>query len=68
MADKLDQITEKCLAVRGGKPGKLVNLLESDLRHVCQETKKIFVSQPCLLELEAPINICGMHFITRLDF
>ena len=49
----------KLLEVRGKKPGKAVSLSEEDLKHLCLKSREIFISQPNLLELEAPIKICG---------
>lgn len=37
----------------------MVNLSELELKILIQKTKEIFVSQPILLELEAPITILG---------
>jgi hypothetical protein len=55
----VDKIIEKLLEVRGKRPGKTVNLLESEIRALCLKSKDIFTSQPILLELEAPIKIVG---------
>ena len=41
--------------------GKKVQLTEAEIRHLCVTAKEIFLSQPNLLELEAPINVCGEH-------
>ena len=49
----------KLLEVRGKKPGKQVQLSEEDLKHLCMKSREIFIGQPNLLELEAPIKICG---------
>ena len=62
-AESVEAVTRatiaKCLEVKGGKPGKLVALTEHELRHFCEQAKKVCLAQPPLLELEAPINICG---------
>lgn len=55
----VDRVIDKLLEVRGCKPGKQVNLAESDIRSLCVKARDIFISQPILLELEAPIKICG---------
>lgn len=39
-------------------PGPLV---AQEIRQLCLTAKEIFMSQPNLLELEAPIKICGEH-------
>lgn len=46
--------------VRGSKPGKTVNLTEAEIRGLAMKSRDIFVSQPILLELEAPLKICGI--------
>lgn len=55
----LDDITDRLLGVRNGRPGRNVNLSEDEIRQLCMTAKEIFMSQPNLLELEAPIKICG---------
>jgi serine/threonine-protein phosphatase PP1 catalytic subunit len=56
----VDYIIEQLLAVRGARPGRQVNLTESEIRWLCIKSREIFIQQPVLLELEAPIKICGM--------
>lgn len=46
-------------AVRGNRPGKNVQLSEGEIRGLCLKSREIFLSQPILLELEAPLKICG---------
>jgi len=55
----VDGIIEKLLSVKGSKPGKIVNLTENEIKGLCLKSKDIFSSQPILLELEAPLKICG---------
>ncbi|CAM6109425.1 unnamed protein product [Calypogeia fissa] len=56
----LEDIIKRLLLVRtSGKPGKQVQLSEGEIRQLCTVSKDIFLSQPNLLELEAPIKICG---------
>jgi len=55
----VDNIIERLLEVRGKRPGKHVNLTENEIRHLCLKSRDIFISQPILLELEAPIKIVG---------
>lgn len=55
----IDTIINKLLSVRGSRPGKMVNLTESEIRGVVAKSREVFLSQPSLLELEAPIKICG---------
>lgn len=47
------------LTVRGNRPGKNVQLSEGEIRGLCLKSREIFLSQPILLELEAPLKICG---------
>jgi serine/threonine-protein phosphatase PP1 catalytic subunit len=55
----IDNILEKLLEVRGCRPGKQVNLTEQEVRGLCIKAREVFMSQPILLELEAPLKICG---------
>ena len=63
MADQnevdLDSIIDRLLEVRGSRPGKQVQLLETEIRFLCTKAREIFISQPILLELEAPIKVCA---------
>lgn len=43
----------------GARPGKEVELSEEEIGQLCVASRNIFLSQPNLLELEAPIKICG---------
>lgn len=56
----VDSIIDKLLNVRGARPGKQVNLTEGEIRGLCVHSREVFLSQPILLELEAPIKICGI--------
>uniref|UniRef100_A0A8I5P3I4 Serine/threonine-protein phosphatase n=1 Tax=Papio anubis TaxID=9555 RepID=A0A8I5P3I4_PAPAN len=59
--DKLniDSIIQPLLEVRGSKPGKFVQLQENEVRGLCLKSREIFLSQPILLELGAPLKIRG---------
>jgi len=59
MSTEVDKIIEKLVSVRGSKPGKQVNLPEADIKYLCSRSRQVFMDQPVLLELEAPIKICG---------
>ncbi|OUC41015.1 hypothetical protein D917_03681 [Trichinella nativa] len=66
-AEKLniDNIIARLLEVRGARPGRNVQLTENEIKGLCYKSREIFLSQPILLELEAPLNLCGMltlHF------
>ena len=57
--ERVDGMISKLLEVRGKKPGTQVQLAEEDLKHLCMRSREIFIGQLNLLELEAPIKICG---------
>ena len=57
--ERIDGMIAKLLDVRGKKPGKQVNLSEDDIKYACTQSREIFISQPNLLELEAPLKVCG---------
>ena len=41
------------------KPNLIIPLTEGEIKWLCNTSKEIFMNQPVLLELEAPIKICG---------
>ena len=55
----IDSIIARLLEVRNSKPGKNVQLAENEIRGLCLKSRELFLSQPILLELEAPLKICG---------
>jgi len=55
----VDAIIERLLALRGGKASKQVQLEATEVRSLCMKAREVFISQPILLELAAPIKICG---------
>lgn len=55
----MDNIIERLVAVRGGKPGKIVNLTDFEIRSLLVTAREILLSQPMLLHLEAPVKIVG---------
>ncbi|XP_029107204.1 serine/threonine-protein phosphatase PP1-beta catalytic subunit-like isoform X2 [Scleropages formosus] len=54
----VDSIISRLLEVRGCRPGKIVQMTEAEVRGLCIKSREIFLSQPILLELEAPLKIC----------
>lgn len=56
----LDDVIRRLLEVKNLKPGKNAQLSESEIKQLCAAAKEIFLQQPNLLELEAPIKICGI--------
>uniref|UniRef100_A0A8C9GM49 Serine/threonine-protein phosphatase n=1 Tax=Piliocolobus tephrosceles TaxID=591936 RepID=A0A8C9GM49_9PRIM len=55
----IDNVISKLIEVRGTRPGKNVYLTENEIKILCLSSREIFLNQPILLELEAPIKICG---------
>lgn len=51
----VDSVIEKLLEVRGQRPGKQVQLQESEIRALCIKSREIFLQQPILLELQVCI-------------
>mmetsp|Transcript_48496 Transcript_48496/g.71900 ORF Transcript_48496/g.71900 Transcript_48496/m.71900 type:complete len:400 (-) Transcript_48496:395-1594(-) len=59
LSDPVDVIIDKLLSVRGARPGKQVDLSEAEIKMLCLRSRDVLIGQPMLLELEAPIKICG---------
>jgi hypothetical protein len=57
--DPIISITNRLLSLRGSPPGTLASISESEIKQICTRVKPIILSQPMLLELEAPLKICG---------
>ncbi|KAJ6450981.1 serine/threonine-protein phosphatase PP1 [Mycena vitilis] len=55
----LDSVIDRLLEVRGNRPGKSVKLQEYEIQSLCTQVREILIAQPILLELEAPIKVCG---------
>lgn len=57
----LDDIISRLLEFRQTRTAKQqqVQLSEGEIRQLCCVSREIFLQQPNLLELEAPIKICG---------
>ena len=55
----LDDLILRLLTVKGARTAKDVHLTESEIKGLCYKAKSIFMSQPALLELEAPLKVCG---------
>ncbi|CAG5106712.1 Oidioi.mRNA.OKI2018_I69.chr1.g2967.t1.cds [Oikopleura dioica] len=52
----LDSIITRLLKSRGGKA---VDLSLDEIRGLCQTSREVLLDQPSLLEIEAPVKICG---------
>ena len=55
----VDDIIEKLLSVRGNKPGKQVDLKEEEIKFLVDKSYQIIKEQKMLVELEAPLHVCG---------
>ena len=56
----VDAIIDKLLEVRGARPGKEENLPEDVIITLLAKASDIFMSQPVLLNLSAPLKVCGL--------
>lgn len=54
----VDSIIERLRAVHRKKE-KIVNLSEQEIIQLCKEAQGIFERQPVLLEIKAPVKVCG---------
>lgn len=64
----LDDIIRRLLDARSGRTVRQVQLADAEIRQLCCASKEIFVGQPNLLELEAPVKICGKKKKIGLGF
>ena len=55
----VEDIIEKLLSVRGNKPGKQVDLKEEEINFLIKKSSDIIKEQKMLVELEAPLHVCG---------
>ena len=55
----VDSIIEKLLSVRGNNPGKQVDLKEEEIKFLIDKSLPIIKEQKMLVELEAPLHVCG---------
>ena len=52
-------LIERLLSVRGNKQGKQVDLKEDEIKFLIDQSLKIIKEQKMLVELEAPLHVCG---------
>jgi serine/threonine-protein phosphatase PP1 catalytic subunit len=52
----LEGLIDRLVGARGGRS---VHLCEAEIRSVCQMARAVFLQQPVLLELEAPLKVVG---------
>ena len=55
----VDGMIDTLLSARNKKPGTPVDLSVQDATNLCNQAREVFMQQPMLLELGAPIKICG---------
>ncbi|KRF98218.1 serine/threonine-protein phosphatase beta isoform isoform X2 [Drosophila tropicalis] len=55
----VDSLIQRLLEMRSCRTGKQVQMTEAEVRGLCLKSREIFLQQPILLELEAPLIICG---------
>jgi serine/threonine-protein phosphatase PP1 catalytic subunit len=58
----LDDVIARLVDARRRRPASAAGnlLLEGEIRQLCSGAKDVFMRQPNLLELDAPINLCGI--------
>jgi len=62
----VDHILDKLLEAKDKKASRQVNLTENEIRGLCIKAREVFISQPILLELEAPVKVCGKLLTWKL--
>ncbi|KAI5170622.1 serine/threonine-protein phosphatase PP1 catalytic subunit [Nematocida sp. LUAm3] len=56
----IDSIIEQLLKAKDSSSSTpRINLSEADIKYLCSKSREVFMSQPMLLEIEAPVKICG---------
>lgn len=56
----IDTVLDKLLAVRKRHPsGQIVQLPPDTVSYLCNKAREVFTEQAMLLEIEAPLNLCG---------
>jgi len=61
MADKIDvnDIIARLLEKRNAPPGSRVDLKIQEIKYLIEKAREIFINQPVLLDLEAPLKVVG---------
>ncbi|XP_035547903.1 serine/threonine-protein phosphatase PP1 isozyme 4-like isoform X2 [Juglans regia] len=62
----VDDIIRRLTEIRSARPGKQVQLSETEIKQLCVASRDIFIRQQNLLELEAPIKICDAGLLCDL--
>jgi len=55
----VDSLLATLLAAKKAKPGTLVNLKQDDVFILLDAVRDILMAQPMLLDIKAPVNVCG---------
>ena len=55
----VDSIMNQLLSIKGNKPGKQVDLKEEEIKFLIDKSLQILKEQKMLVDLEAPIHVCG---------
>jgi len=56
---EIRRIAAGLLGLRGSPPGTLAHISETEIKLLCSKARPVLLEQPMLIELEAPIKICG---------
>lgn len=59
ITELVDKVIGQLLSVRNSLPGTEVHVREDEIIRIVRAAREIFMRQPMLLEVGAPINICG---------
>jgi len=57
--EEVANITQRLLGLRGSPPGTLVTLADHEIKMLCSRVRPVLLEQPMLLEIEAPMKVCG---------
>lgn len=55
----IEKFISQLLSAKNHRPGKQVDMTKSDVMSLLSQAKVVLMSQPMLLEVDAPVTICG---------
>jgi len=55
----VDELITRLLEKRNAPPGSKVDLKTNEVKYLIEKSRELFISQPVLLDLEAPLKIVG---------